>query len=737
MNILEQTEALKDLPDQALVQEMQMPTGMAAPIFITAELKRRKRMRDDYARREAQDMPTVAEEVVMAAGMPQGGIADAARAMAPKSSIAQNTGMNEMMPRTATQAPQRMASGGIVRMAKGGRTQVEYDGRGYFVFADGDVQDALGRPVSDELAQAVKASLETPPERQEGTASLGSEILADASPQAPSFESVLSSDRPFSSLPPAVTDTRPAAPSDYGLGGERPSTLTDATQPAFNQEQALIDAMNPEFDTFGGEALARAEERSNLSAPSISDVSPTVDLDLTTDQRISQEDMAMAVPVPQGQPRNFTQLLSDIENPVERGKAILAQSQSDQAQPYEGGEYTNADAIRNFNERTRGKAKTPQDMAEERLLFSNMNLPPDSAFAEFAGVDDPETSIIGLDRVNYADESKDFYDDISKNLLPPKTPDQTAREDLERQKGLDAFFESQEMRGGRPGGSLPVDVLSEPVTDDTYRMPDVTGPETTASGFFPDLEQAQAADEAARQRAISELGLSPVVSGGTEYLVNDAGNMFKVAGGKLVGVSGGEAMQAIDVAQRQGADFTQSPVGTMPIGTRGVDPDTGLIDPDSPFVPASLDIGGLETPDFVDKAFEDFKDSGLGSLLNRDVVSSDSPNQPPKLTPTGFSPDPEALQLDDSVVDMAAPTGTPTLSDVTALEQGIASFPASTGNVVTAATLDDGGGGGGGGVATTGGAATGLEARIAQMLQTERLIGSQTNGWHLLRLVWH
>ena len=52
MNILEQTEALKDLPDQALVQEMQMPTGMAAPIFITAELKRRKRMRDDYARRE-------------------------------------------------------------------------------------------------------------------------------------------------------------------------------------------------------------------------------------------------------------------------------------------------------------------------------------------------------------------------------------------------------------------------------------------------------------------------------------------------------------------------------------------------------------------------------------------------------------------------------------------------------------------------------------------------------------
>ena len=735
MNILEQTEALKDLPDQALVKEMQMPTGMAPPVFITAELKRRQRMRDDFKRREAQDMPTVAEEVVMAAGMPQGGIADAAKAMAPKSSIAQNTGMNEMMPAAATRAPQRMAEGGIVRMAKGGRTQVEYNGRGYFVFADGDVQDALGRPVSDEVAEAVKASLETPPKvEDESAAPLGSEVLQEAAPERPTLDSTLSSDRPFSPASMEVTDTRPAVPPSLGMGGERPATLTDSTQTAINQQQALIDAMSPEFDTFGGDALARAEQRSNLSGPSISEVSPTVDLDLTTDQRISQEDMAMAVPVPQGQPRNFTQLLSDIENPVERGKAILAQSQGDQAQPYEGGQYTNADAIRNYNERMLGKVRTPQDMAEERLLFSNMNLPPESVFAEYAGVDNPETEFRGYrGGKDYMDESEDFYDDISKNLLPPKTPDQIAREDLEKQKGLDAFLKSQEMRGGRPGGSLPVDVLSQPVTDDTYRMPDVTGPETTAIGFFPDLEQAQAADEAARQRGISELGLSPVVSGGTEYLVNDAGNMFKVAGGKLVGVSGGEAMQAIDVAQNQGADFTQSPVGTMPIGTRGVDPDTGLIDPDSPFVPASLDIGGLETPSIVG---ETLQGSGLVDIFNRDVVSSDSPNQPSRLTPTGFSPDPEALQLDDSVVDMAAATGTPTLGGGDpALEQGIASAlaPVVTDSVGTTSAKDGGGGGagGGGGIVPTGGAATGLEARIAQML-SDREADKDSDKWMAL-----
>ena len=125
MNILEQTEALKDLPDAALIQQMKMPTGEIAPIFITSELKRRKRMRDDYARREAADTPTVAEEVVMAAGMPQGGIADAARALAPKTDMGQNTGMGDMMPRAATQAPQpqMMAEGGIVRLAPGGQVQ--------------------------------------------------------------------------------------------------------------------------------------------------------------------------------------------------------------------------------------------------------------------------------------------------------------------------------------------------------------------------------------------------------------------------------------------------------------------------------------------------------------------------------------------------------------------------------------------------------------------------------------
>jgi hypothetical protein len=71
MNIIEVQESLKDLPDNALMQEMQNPTGSAPQFLVLSELKRRKRMRDDYQRQQNMDMPTVAEEVVTAAGMPR------------------------------------------------------------------------------------------------------------------------------------------------------------------------------------------------------------------------------------------------------------------------------------------------------------------------------------------------------------------------------------------------------------------------------------------------------------------------------------------------------------------------------------------------------------------------------------------------------------------------------------------------------------------------------------------
>jgi len=120
MNILELQEDLKDLPDRRLIQEMQMPTGAMPQFLVLSELTRRKRMRNEYKRQAAADTPTVAEEVVAGAGVPQEGLMAMAGAMAPNTNVAQDTGLTQAMPMQATRAPQPMADGGIVRMANGG-----------------------------------------------------------------------------------------------------------------------------------------------------------------------------------------------------------------------------------------------------------------------------------------------------------------------------------------------------------------------------------------------------------------------------------------------------------------------------------------------------------------------------------------------------------------------------------------------------------------------------------------
>lgn len=154
MNILEQSEALKGIPEDALMREMQQPTGSMPQFLVLTELKRRKRMRDEYNRRKAQDIPTVAEEVVMGAGMPQEGIMQMSKSMAPKSSIAQNTGQQEATPREPTMG---MASGGLLSLAKGDKLgkPVVYNGDTYMVDDKGQVYFNRRRVANRNLRDAV------------------------------------------------------------------------------------------------------------------------------------------------------------------------------------------------------------------------------------------------------------------------------------------------------------------------------------------------------------------------------------------------------------------------------------------------------------------------------------------------------------------------------------------------------------------------------------------------------
>ena len=134
MNIIDIQDNLKNLPEQALMQEMQRPTGSAPQFLVLGELKRRKQMRDDYNRQQNADMKTVAEEVVTAAGAPQEGIMQMARSLNPNTNMAQDTGLAQATPVTPTQAPQpqapqMMSDGGIMRLQTGGRTS-GFSGKG-------------------------------------------------------------------------------------------------------------------------------------------------------------------------------------------------------------------------------------------------------------------------------------------------------------------------------------------------------------------------------------------------------------------------------------------------------------------------------------------------------------------------------------------------------------------------------------------------------------------------------
>ena len=198
MNIVEVQDNLKNFSQDQLINEINQPSGMVPQFLVLTELGRRNRIKQDMEGRQAQNQPTVAQEVVSAAGVPQGGIMDMARSMAPKSSIQQNDAVDMMAkggkvskPRNRFEAmmaylrslgadsdeeveeatgkslmeiinfggdyrPVKKADGGVVKMQQG---TVVYKGKTYFT--DGTFVAERGRsgrivPVSDrEIVNAV------------------------------------------------------------------------------------------------------------------------------------------------------------------------------------------------------------------------------------------------------------------------------------------------------------------------------------------------------------------------------------------------------------------------------------------------------------------------------------------------------------------------------------------------------------------------------------------------------
>lgn len=103
MNILEVEDMIKGLPDQALQQEAQAPTGQVPQFLVISEIQRRTDMRKRF-QQEQQPQGTVADQIVQEGVM---GVMPP-QAMAPQAMPPQG------MP------PQQMFSGGIIRLQEGG-----------------------------------------------------------------------------------------------------------------------------------------------------------------------------------------------------------------------------------------------------------------------------------------------------------------------------------------------------------------------------------------------------------------------------------------------------------------------------------------------------------------------------------------------------------------------------------------------------------------------------------------
>jgi hypothetical protein len=261
MNIIDLQERLKDLPENALMQEMQAPTGTAPQFLVLSELKRRKRMRDEYQRQEAQGMQTVAEEAITAAGMPQEGIMGLAQGMAPRSAIAQDTGVNDMMQQDSVRAPQpeqpmMMAGGGIVRrMQDGGFSDRQQ--QGYLIFLEQmSLQDS---PQSREMyTRMMERQAASPPapefymrgmdEAPQGIASISADVSSFL-PGGPDDETRAMVGMPRADSRPTMMTAPPvlgAAPTADGIDFDA-SVFETAPASPFNEQSALeYGEMTPE-----------------------------------------------------------------------------------------------------------------------------------------------------------------------------------------------------------------------------------------------------------------------------------------------------------------------------------------------------------------------------------------------------------------------------------------------------------------------------------------------------------
>jgi hypothetical protein len=236
MNMIELQDKLKNFSQEQLVGMMQQPTGEAPQFMVLSEITRRQKMQQEASKAPTQ---SVAQEAVAAAGVPQGGIADMARTLAPQTNVAQNTGAMSAPPQGMPSAPQgiaKMASGGVVKMAEAGTIdnsvrRVYLMGTPFDVYLDGTIERIVGNnrvPINqnggipDRLrAIAIKQGLGYSPKTPEEAAKLERIINTESDVVMPETgQPAAGSAQGLGSIP--TGDSQYGGPDVYGNRGEDP-----------------------------------------------------------------------------------------------------------------------------------------------------------------------------------------------------------------------------------------------------------------------------------------------------------------------------------------------------------------------------------------------------------------------------------------------------------------------------------------------------------------------------------
>ena len=241
MDLLGLQDALKNMSEQQLIQEMQMPSGQVPPFLVLSEITRRRDMQTAFAGQDGQQQSTVAEDAVAAAGVPGPQAQAMAGAMAPNTDMAGDTGA--LPQQSALPAPREpvlgMAGGGIVALQQGGQVNsrpalVVRGGRQFAQMPDGSmiplgelgIADSLygGYDAAPQLGSGVNPSYRErdtmPPLNQRP------EYAPPANPAAAGYQ------RGIPTAPPSISD---AAGYQRGIPTAPPSISDAQMQGIYDQ----------------------------------------------------------------------------------------------------------------------------------------------------------------------------------------------------------------------------------------------------------------------------------------------------------------------------------------------------------------------------------------------------------------------------------------------------------------------------------------------------------------------